>query len=34
MDYVAGSGGFEIPRPDGRLVDVIPLRRPGDDPLE
>jgi hypothetical protein len=34
MDYVAGSGMFEIPRPDGKLADVIPLRRPGDDPSE
>ena len=34
MDYVAGSEMFEIPRADGKLADVIPLRRPGDDPPE
>ena len=28
MDYVAGSGMFEIPRVDGKLAEVIPLRRP------
>ena len=28
IDYVAGSGMFEIPRADGKLADVIPLRRP------
>ena len=26
MDYVAGSGLFEIPRGDTKLADVIPLR--------
>jgi hypothetical protein len=34
MDYVAGSGMFEIPRADGKLAEVIPLRRPGDEPSE
>ena len=34
MDYVAGSGMFEIPRGDGKLAEVIPLCRPGDDPPE
>jgi hypothetical protein len=34
MNYVAGSGIFEIPRADEKLADVIPLRRPGDDPPE
>ena len=34
MDYVAGSGMFEIPRADGKLADVIPLRRPGDESSE
>jgi hypothetical protein len=34
MDYVAGSGMFEIPRADGRLADVIPLRKRGDEPNE
>ncbi len=34
MDYVTGSGMFEIPRADGKLAEVIPLRRPGDDPPE
>jgi hypothetical protein len=34
MDYVAGSGLLEIPRADGKLAEVIPLRRPGDDPPE
>jgi hypothetical protein len=34
MDYVAGSGMFEIPQSDGKLADVIPLRKPGDDPPE
>ena len=34
MDYVAGSGMFEIPRGDGKLAEVIPLRGPGDDPPE
>jgi hypothetical protein len=28
MDYVAGSGMFEIPRADGKLADVVPLREP------
>ena len=27
VDYVAGSGLFEIPRPGGKLADVIPLRK-------
>jgi hypothetical protein len=27
MDYVAGSGMFEVPRADGKLADVIPLRK-------
>ena len=31
MDYVAGSGMFEIPRGDGKLAEVIPLRGRGDD---
>jgi hypothetical protein len=26
MDYVAGSGMFEIPRAYGKLADVVPLR--------
>ena len=34
MDYVAGSGMFEIPRADGKLADVIQLRKPGDEPRE
>jgi len=34
MDYVAGSGTFEIPQADGKLVDVIPLRRPKNEPRE
>jgi hypothetical protein len=34
MDYVAGSGLFEIPRADEKLADVIPLRRPGDEQPE
>jgi hypothetical protein len=34
MDYVAGSGMFEIPRADGKLADVIPLRGRGEDPPE
>jgi hypothetical protein len=33
MDYVALSGMFEIPRGDGKLADVIPLRG-RDDPDE
>ena len=28
MDYVGNSGMFEFPRADGKLADVIPLRRP------
>ena len=31
MDYVAGSGMFEIPRADGKLVEVIRLPRHGSD---
>jgi hypothetical protein len=34
MDYVAGSGMFEISRADGKLADVIPLRKRTDDPPE
>jgi hypothetical protein len=34
MDYVAGSGVFEIPRADGKLAEVIPLRGRADDPSE
>jgi hypothetical protein len=32
MDYVAGSGMFEIPQADRKLADVIPLRGGGDEP--
>jgi hypothetical protein len=32
MDDVAGSGMFEIPRADGKLGDVVPLREPGGEP--
>jgi hypothetical protein len=31
MEYVAGSGMFEIPRSDGKLADVIPIRGRGKD---
>jgi hypothetical protein len=34
MDYVAGSGIFEIPRADEKLADVIPLRKPRNEPPE
>jgi len=34
MEYVAGSGMFEIPRADGKLAEVIPLRIRADDPPE
>jgi hypothetical protein len=34
MDYVVGSGMFEIPHADGELADVIPLRKRGDGPPE
>jgi hypothetical protein len=34
MDYVAGSGMSVIPRTEGRLADVIPLRGKLDDPAE
>jgi hypothetical protein len=30
MDYVAGSGMFEIPSAKGKLEDVIPLRGRGE----
>ena len=34
MDYVAGSRMFEIPRADGKLAEVVPLRRPKRGPSE
>jgi hypothetical protein len=34
MDYVGGPGMFEIPRGDGKLADVIPLRKRDDEPSE
>jgi hypothetical protein len=34
MDYVAGSGMFEIPRAAEKLADVIPLRQRKDEPSE
>ncbi len=34
MDYVAGSGIFEIPRSAAKLAEVIPLRKRGDEPLD
>ena len=34
MDYVAGSGMFEIPRAEAKLADVIPLRGRRDEPSE
>jgi hypothetical protein len=32
MDYVAGSGMFEIPRAYGKLAEVVPLREPRGEP--
>ena len=34
MDYVAASGMFVIPRAEGKLADVIPLRGRGDESSE
>jgi hypothetical protein len=34
MDYVAGSGMFEIPRAEGKLAEVILLPKRRDDPPE
>ena len=34
MDYAAGAGMFEIPRGEGRLAGVTPLRKQEDDPPE
>jgi hypothetical protein len=34
MDYVTGSGMFEIPSVKGKLADVIPIRGRGDEPSE
>jgi hypothetical protein len=34
MEYVAGSGMFEIPRAEAKLADVIPLRGRGDESSE
>ena len=32
MDYVAGSGMLEVPRADGKLADVVPLRETKGEP--
>ena len=34
IDYVAGSGMFEIPTAEAKLAEVIPLRGRGGEPPE